>query len=235
VSLERVMSRRDLMGAAAAVLGGGVFVGLTGVVLSSTSAQGQPLSATVRGLAQTPQGRRPRAFLALATYPDSMAGEHGSGGGAHPDWVSYGPATDLRVPTHALVTMTIKQYDSGARITNPYFAKVRGTVDGTMTVNGKTVSSVNSNLIGHTFTLHAAPTNQDPLFVSVPLPAVPDDRPVVSGSAYPRPNIVRFSFLTAGPGSYVWNCEFPCGDGYYAKFGGPMSTRGYMSGTLTVE
>jgi hypothetical protein len=32
----------------------------------------------------------------------------------------------------------------------------------------------------------------------------------------------------------VWNCEYPCGDGTYAKFGGPMSARGYMSGTLTV-
>jgi hypothetical protein len=46
--------------------------------------------------------------------------------------------------------------------------------------------------------------------------------------------VVRFSFMTGGPGKYVWNCEFPCGDGTYAKFGAPMSTRGYMSGTLTV-
>ncbi len=66
-----------------------------------------------------------------------MAGEHGSDGGAHPDWVSYGPSTNLHVPAHALVTVTIRQYDSGDRITNPYFAKVHGTLGGTMTVNGK--------------------------------------------------------------------------------------------------
>ena len=51
---------------------------------------------------------------------------------------------------------------------------------------------------------------------------------------YPKPIEVTFSFRTKGPGKYVWNCEFPCGDGTYAKFGGPMSTRGWMSGTLTV-
>jgi hypothetical protein len=47
--------------------------------------------------------------------------------------------------------------------------------------------------------------------------------------------VVTFSFVTGGKGEYVWNCEFPCGDGYYAKFGGPMATRGYMSGTFTVS
>jgi len=39
-------------------------------------------------------------------------------------------------------------------------------------------------------------------------------------------NVVTFSFRTKGPGKCVWNCEFPCGDGTYAKFGEPMSTRG---------
>ena len=61
-----------------------------------------------------------------------------------------------------------------------------------------------------------------------------DDAPAAAGSDYPKPIEVTFSFRTKGPGEYVWNCEFPCGDGTYAKFGGPMSTRGWMSGTLTV-
>jgi len=171
--------------------------------------------------------------MELATYPDSLAGEHGPGGGSQPDWVSYGPTTNLSVPAHSLVTITIKQYDSGGKITNPYFATVHGTVDGTETVNGKTVTDVNSDAVGHTFTVHALPTNQDPLFVSVPLPALPDNAKPASGSNYPNPNVVTFSFVTDGPGNYVWNCEYPCGDGYVA-FGGAMSTRGYMSGTLTV-
>jgi hypothetical protein len=214
--------------------GGAVVLALTGAVISRAGPNEKPMSAVVKGTAMTPQGKLPHAFLKLATYPDSMAGEHGKDGGAHPDWVSYGPTTSYRVPAHALVTITIDQYDGGEKITNPYFAKVHGTVDGTATVNGKKITQTDPDSVGHTFTIHAAPTNQDPMYVSVPLPAVPDDRPVAKGSMYPRPNVVTFSFITKGPGTYVWNCEFPCGDGYYAKFGGPMSTRGYMSGTFTV-
>lgn len=226
--------RRAVIGLAVAVGGGTAVVVLTGMVLHQSGPNFKPLSAQVRGTAQTAQGTLPHAFLELATYPDSMAGEHGKSGGAHPDWVSYGPSANLRVPAHALVTITINQYDGGETITNPYFAKVHGTVDGTMTVNGKTETETDPDAVGHTFTIHAAPTDQDPLYVSVPLPAVPDDAPTAPGSDYPAPIAVTFSFITNGPGTYTWNCEFPCGDEYYAKFGGPMSTRGYMSGTFTV-
>jgi hypothetical protein len=226
--------RRNVLGLAMAVGGGLVGVVLVGTILHQSGPNASALAATVQGTVQTNTGAMPHAYLKLASYPDSMAGEHGSDGGAHPDWVSYGPSTNLHVPAHALVTVTIDQYDGGEKITNPYFALVHGTVNGTMTVNGKTVNRTNPDAVGHTFTIHGAPTNQDQLYVSVPLPAVPDDRPIANGSDYPPPNVVTFSFVTGGKGEYVWNCEYPCGDGYYAKFGGPMSTRGYMSGTLTV-
>jgi hypothetical protein len=229
-------ARGTLVGVASALLGGAVVVVLMGAVLhlSGQGPNASPLNAVVSGTAQTSTGSLPHAFLKLATYPDSLAGEHGKSGGAHPDWVSYGPSTDLRVPAHSLVTVTIDQYDTGGTITNPYFAKVHGTVDGTMTVNGKSETGTNTDAVGHTFTIHAAPTNQDPLYVSVPLPAQADDAQPAAGSDYPAPISVTFSFITNGPGAYVWNCEFPCGDGYYAKFGGPMATRGYMSGSFTV-
>ncbi len=227
-------AKKALAGSVLTVVGGAIVVSLFGALLNRDGAEASPLTATVQGSAQTPQGQLPHAFLELATYPDSMAGEHGADGGTHPDWVSYGPTSALRVPAHALVTITIKQYDAGEKITNPYFATVRGTVDGTMTVDGKTATKTDPDTVGHTFTIHAEPSNQDPLFVSVPLPAVADDAPVADGSDYPAPHVVTFSFITGGPGEYVWNCEFPCGDGYYAKFGGPMATRGYMSGTFTV-
>ena len=213
---------------------GGAFVVGVGLLVQERGAPAQGSTVQVRGTAQTPRGTVPHVFLNLSTYPDSMAGEHGSDGGAHPDWVSYGPSTDFTVPAHALVTVTIRQYDTGDRITNPWFARVHGTVGGTEAVNGKVVTQVDFRHVGHTFTIHAAPTAQDQLFVSAPLPAVSDNAPVAKNSLYPKPNVVTFSFMTHGPGKYVWNCEFPCGDGYYAKFGGPMSTRGYMSGTLTV-
>lgn len=227
-------ARRVLLGAVATVVAGGAGVVVAGVVLSSAGAQAAALSATVRGTVQTPQGTVPHAYLELATYPDSAQGVHGKDGGAHPSWVTYGASSKLRVPAHSMVTITINQYDTGGSLTNPYFATPRGTVGGVEMVDGKSVSKVDPDAVGHTFTLHAAPTNQDPLFVSVPLPALPDDAQPVGDAPYPKPHVVTFSFMTGGKGEYVWNCEYPCGDGFYAKFGGPMSTRGYMAGTLTV-
>lgn len=225
---------KSLVGIGATVLAGGIALGLTGVAVSRAQSDPSAVTAVVKGTAQTPQGTVPHAFLELQTWPDSMAGPHGKDGGPHPDWVSYGPGTHLVLPAHSLVTLTIQQYDSGEEITNHYFAKVLGTVDGTETVDGKVVSEVDPTAIGHTFTLHGlAQDGQDELFVNAPLPAVPDGAKNLA-NGYPEPHVVTFSFLTKGPGEYVFNCEFPCGDGTYAKFGGPMSTRGYMSGTVTV-
>jgi hypothetical protein len=224
---------RMLMGAVATVIGGAVAIGGAGAALAHSSVQPPVLKATVTGTADTPQGRLPHAFLALQTWPDSLAGPHGADGGPHPGWVSYGPSTHLSVPAHTLVTVTVTQYDSGGQITNPYFAQVHGTVDGTETVDGKVVKGIDPAAVGHTFTVHGVATDQDPLFVSVPLPAVPDDAPTMA-NGYSKPTTITFSFVTGGPGEYVFNCEYPCGDGTYAKFGGPMSNQTYMAGTLTV-
>jgi hypothetical protein len=226
------MSPKKLIGPIVTILLGGAFVSVLGLVLH------QSLSPAVAARLQAATNPSPteqhHVFVHLSTYPDSMAGEHGKDGGANPDWVSYGPGTNINVPAHSLVTVTISQYDGGEAITNPWFAKVHGTVGGTETLDGKPVTQIDPDTVGHTWTLHAAPTDQDPLFVNAPLPALPDDAPLAPGSNYPKPIEVTFSFFTKSPGTYVWNCEFPCGDGFYAKFGGPMSTRGYMSGTFTV-
>jgi hypothetical protein len=226
------MRMRIRTGVAVAVVGGAVATALLGTSLALGSAHPSQLKAAVRGYMDTPSGRLPHAFLNLATYPDAMAGEHGTSGGAHPDWVSYGPTTNLEVPAHSVVTVTIDQYDTGGSLYNTYFAQVHGTVDGTETVNGKTVSQVDPNNVGHTFTVHMFPANQPDVFLSVPLPAVPDTAPNLA-NGYPKPNVVTFSFITGAPGRYVWNCEYPCGT-EYQSFGGPMSALGYMDGTLTV-
>ena len=109
-----------------------VVLGLTAFGLSGKGAE-QRCGSTPRcqGPRRPPRARCRTRSSKLATYPDSMAGEHGIDGGAHPDWVSYGPSTNLHVPAHSLVTVTIDQYDGGEKITNPYFAKVHGTVGGT--------------------------------------------------------------------------------------------------------
>jgi hypothetical protein len=91
----------------------------------------------------------PHAFLNLTTWPDSLQGIHGPDGGAQPDWVTYGPTTNLSVPAHSVVTITVKQYDGGEEINNPYFAKVHGTVDGTEIVNGRRITEWDPLHIGH--------------------------------------------------------------------------------------
>ena len=224
---------RVVVGTLATVIGGVVAVAIAGAAMAMDNPTPPVLKAIVRGTADTAQGSLPHAFLELSTYPDSKAGEHGKDGGSQPDWVSYGPTTNLSVPAHSLVTVTVTQYDSGGQITNDFFAAVHGTVDGTMTVDGKQVKGTDPGAVGHTFTIHMLPMKQDPLFVSVPLPATPDNAPNLD-NGYPAPHVVTFSFITGGPGRYIWNCEYPCGDGTYAKFGGPMSVQGYMAGTLTV-
>lgn len=42
-----------------------------------------------------------------------------------------------------------------------------------------------------------------------------------------------FVLHTGAPGTYTWRCLDPCGTGP-SGWGGPMSTPGYMEGTLTV-
>jgi hypothetical protein len=184
------------------------------------------------------------ASITLGAYPDSMAC-HGSGGGPHPDWVTYCPSTTIKVPAFSTVTITIDQYDSATTLHNPFFSSVRGTVGGTMTVNGRPMSQVRLDAAGHTFTIQTPPnTNESQLFVSVPLLGVPDNAPnvvTVNGNKYPKPNVIVFRFKTGTPGTYVWHCYIPCGTGLAGdgiggqdNFGGPMATTGYMSGTITV-
>ena len=102
-----------------------------------------------------------------------------------------------------------------------------------MMVNGEKVTEIAANKVGHTFTLHGLANGKDQLFVSVPLKYVSEaDMP---DNGYTKsPSITTFTFITGGEGEYVWNCEFPCGDGSYARFGAVMSTMGYMSGHFNV-
>ncbi len=161
------------------VVCGAAFVALIGFLLHQ-----QPAPA----LAAAPQGGSDphHAFLHISTYPDSMAGEHGKDGGSEPDWVSYGPTTTLYGPAQLSGHGDDQPVRRRRGDHQPWFAKVHGTVGGTETVNGKTVTEVDPTAVGHTFTIHAAPTAQDPLFVSAPLPAVPDDAPVAPGSDVPE-------------------------------------------------
>jgi hypothetical protein len=169
--------------------------------------------------------------LAFNTYPDASGSVNGVAihPGGNPSWPAYGPSNQYQVPAHSLVTVTIRQYDSGGSLNNPWFDKVRGTVGGTAVINGKTVTSINPNNVGHTFTVRGTPGTDPGFFLSVPLPLVPGDSQTDNG----KYETIKFSFISGSKGTYAWNCEFPCGTSI-ASFGGPMNAFGYMSGYVHV-
>jgi hypothetical protein len=190
------------------------------------------------------------------TYPSTI--------GDNPGWVKYWPTTSLVLPAHALVTIKIMNFDSATTLLNNFYAQPQGTVDAAtgqqnvMLVNGPGGTSgkaLNNQLlatqdptaVSHTFTIHSIPNaNQPWLYVSVPItgvnvcdPSQPNVQPPDCANADDAgmpdtPVVTEFSFMTGDPGQYIWQCFDPCGANYNG-FGGPMATRGYMSGTLTVQ
>ncbi|MHB8293900.1 MAG: hypothetical protein ACYDH5_04615 [Acidimicrobiales bacterium] len=217
------------------LVGAGFVLGFS-FMLKALGAHPFELRARTIGSAQQAAARVKVVSLSLATYPNSLAGEHGKSGGAHPNWVSYGPTTNLWVPSHALVKITIRNYDTATTLNSPYFGNVRGTVGNVASFDGHTLSHINPADVAHTFTIHMFPTSgQPPLDVNVPLPGVSQNAPNAPGSSYPKPEVVTFEFRTGASGRYIWQCFDPCGGSqYYAGFGGPMQNLGYMEGTITV-
>jgi hypothetical protein len=227
------MNKR-LLGALTTVIIGVAVIAGVGTYVANAKNDSRVLAATPAGTMDTPQGTLPHATLAISVYPDSLAGTHGKNGGAHPDYVTYGPVTNFEVPAHSVITITVTNYDSGGSLNNDYFSHVRGTIDGTATLNGNTFTHISTDSVGHTFTIHGLAVKQDELFVSVPMQKV-EDADVPDTGYTTKPMVTTFTFITGGPGEYVWNCEYPCGDGSIANFGHAMSTMGYMSGHFTVK
>ena len=159
------------------------------------------------------------------------------GTGNHPTWVSYlirradgvwVHTTVLQVPAHTTVHMTIYQFDSGSSLRNPVMNQVLGAPDAAL--DGKPYS-LWTDTIGHTFTIPE-------LGLSVPLPGIAATAAnpcsvAPCGPSYDH-HTITFTFRTGPAGVYTWQCFVPCGLGYLAGFGGPMSTFGYMNGVLKV-
>ncbi|MEK9736250.1 MAG: hypothetical protein VW239_02885, partial [Candidatus Nanopelagicales bacterium] len=129
--------------AIASVIVGVVVVAGVAVFASATSGEPAVLAATPTGMVDTPEGPMNSASLELQVYPNDSSEVPGPTNGvnaayAGQGWPFYWPSTTLQVPANSLVTVTITQYDSGGQLLNPYWSRVHGTVDGTMTVDGKT-------------------------------------------------------------------------------------------------
>ena len=159
---------------------------------------------------------------------------------AHPDWVSYVVrskgqwirSTIYQVPAYSVVHVTIYQFDSPTGLRNPFLSQVQGTIGGTMTVDGRTVNSINPEEASHTF---AVPE----MGVFVPLPGVPEEAKNACEEGPCEPSTqahrtITFSFRTGKKGRYRWQCFVPCGAGYLFGNGGPMQTLGYMGGFIDV-
>jgi hypothetical protein len=185
------------------------------------------------------------ATLSLSTFPDSQVC-HADADAQQIAWVTYCPTTTFVVPANSTITVVINNYDSATALINPFFRQVQGTIGGVALVNNKPMSQVNASDVSHTFAIQSTPDSPNPIFVNVPLLGVASNAPTVtqqiygnSYNSYPKPNVISFQFRTGPPGTYIWHCYDPCGDTTYARnppfgFSGPMSTTGYMAGTMTV-
>jgi hypothetical protein len=180
--------------------------------------------------AQAPAGQAELTLQTVASYGHSP----------HPDWVSYlvkdssgkwQHTTIFKVPAHSLVHVTIYQYDTATGLRNPFWSQVRGTLGGTMTVDGKTTNTLPPDDASHTFAI-------PDLGISVPLKGVADDAknqcsvaPCTLAEAH---STITFTFRTGKPGTYRWQCFVPCAASFIFGNGGPMQTPGWMDGYLKV-
>jgi heme/copper-type cytochrome/quinol oxidase subunit 2 len=140
--------------------------------------------------------------------------------GMQQDWPAYSP-NKLVVPANSLVTITLRDYDLGDTPLpqGSPFTTVQGMVGGLAMADGKPYASLAPEKVAHTFTIPQ-------LHLNVPLPG---DAP--KGASY---DTITFTFHTGEAGTYTFQCLDPCGTGS-SGFEGPMVTKGYMIGTLTVQ
>jgi hypothetical protein len=157
----------------------------------------------------------------------------------HPDWVSYlvrdasgrwTRSTVFTLPAHALVHVTIYNFDGASGLRNPFLGQPEGLV-GKELVDGKPLTVMPPDQPSHTF---AVPE----LGILVPVAPVGDDAknpcdyaPCALSMAH---RTITFTFRTGKPGRYRWQCFVPCAAGFIYGFGGPMQSVGYMDGFLNV-
>ncbi len=140
--------------------------------------------------------------------------------GMQQDWPAYSP-TNLVLPANSLVTITVRDYDMGDTPLpkgSPY-TTVQGIVGGVAYADGHAYTALAPDQIAHTFTMPQ-------LNINVPMPG-----DTTTGKPY---GVVTFTFRTGAPGIYYFRCFDPCGTGSNG-WEGPMLTKGYMLGTLTVQ
>jgi hypothetical protein len=140
--------------------------------------------------------------------------------GMQQDWPAYSPS-NLVLPANSLVTITLRDYDMGDTPLpkGSPFTTVQGIVGGVAYADGHAYSALAPDKIAHTFTMPQ-------LNINVPLPG-----DTTTGKPY---GTATFTFRTGAPGIYYFRCMDPCGTGSNG-WQGPMLTKGYMLGFMTVQ
>lgn len=216
-----------VLGVAAAVAVAGILIGfyVSGYLVGDTT--------PFRPAAQTANGKT-SVNLVLQTVAAV-----GPTKAPHPDWVSYlvrrpngqwERSTIYTLPAHALVHVTIYNFDGASGLRNPFLGQPQGLV-GKEIVDGKPIDAFPPDQPSHTF---AVPE----MGILVPVAPVGDNAknpcgyaPCALSSAH---RTITFTFRTGKPGRYRWQCFVPCAAGFEYGFGGPMQSVGYMDGFLNV-
>ena len=246
---EQDIMRRYLGALVTVIVGAAIVVGVL-ATLSGTARIPKLFAAPVNGTSNVDGVALKHVTLTLQTFPaspyedpDWLQKNYPDGmdngvpippQGDNLDWVTYWPTTTFQVPAHSVVTIRLENYDGKSTLLNNFYAKPQGVLGNSIMVDDQTMTSIKPEDASHTFTIHSIPSaEQDWLYVSVPVTGVDDNAPADDFGMPNKPVITEFSFVTQGPGHYIWQCFDPCGAGFNG-FGGPMSTKGYMSGTIDV-
>ncbi len=145
----------------------------------------------------------------------------------HNEFPAFLPS-DFTLPANSTVVVTITNFDDATALPKGQesYASVQGTADGTFRVqaidpknpNGnKGLARTTTNLdpatgVSHTLTIKALGIN---------VPIAPMSR-------------TTFVIKTGAPGSYIWHCYDPCGDGADGWGTAMAAMQGFMEGTVTI-
>ena len=198
-ALTKPQSRRAFL--AAGALGGATAL-LAGCGVAATASPTQS-----RGNASL--------YLTIAT-PDMLGTD---------DMPAYLPAFPT-IPAHTRARVEIVNFDDATPLTGALeqFAKVKGTVGGSIQVEALDEKNPNAITASQTVTAHD-PQNVSHTFtvakLGINIPVAAKARTI-------------FEIQTGAPGVYDWRCNDPCGQGN-GGWGGAMAAAGYMMGKLTLE
>jgi hypothetical protein len=138
--------------------------------------------------------------------------------------IAYIPS-NLTLPAHSTVRIRITNFDDATAQKPAKFAHVWGTVGNTVQVQKMMAVSM-PNMLSKPRTVDALPaaTEVSHTFTSA---GMHFNVPILPAG------VTTFVIKTGRPGDYTFQCMNPCGSGK-TGWGGAMSMRGEMSGTITV-